>query len=279
MWLRALNIPTVDGIVISKWSRTAAVAVERFCRKMHSGKVLIRFDRHGQRWTNRRGGYIADASQVEGVVRSLQGEETLVLCLEPVSPFADLYSLAAITDPDRSKMTVEIVGPGFDASDILRSDVQPHERFEVALRTFDRSSLAGSEVVKVKRTFLVSNDAYVASVKVRLQKIAAKLQNPMKAPAVQRRGKRAAMAAAEYYLRRTGESLLLEHRDAYTPVPRPMLHTFLQYVLQALDGLALNGLRLGPTSFAASFITFERIVIWDFFPARAEEMLQLTDRR
>ncbi len=49
----------------------------------------------------------------------------LALLLEPISPYGDQYSLAGVTVPDEGKMFIEVVGPGFDASDILRGDLQP----------------------------------------------------------------------------------------------------------------------------------------------------------
>lgn len=277
IWLRALKIPTLKGLAIPKWSNAAAHAVERFARSIRSGKVLIRYDHHGERWTNRRGGYVAAISEVEAIVRSVQGEGTLVLCLEPASPFSDLYSLAAITDPDKNKISVEVVGPGFDASDILRGDVQVHERFEVGAKCNYNDLLVRGRVVSVDQTFLVSKDQYVRSVKTRLQKIAAKLQNPTEAPMVGGRGNRTSIASAERYLKRVREQLLLEHRRSYVPIPPRMLNTFLQYVLDTLHGLALRGVHLGPTSFAASFISAKRIVVWDFFPARREELSELSE--
>jgi hypothetical protein len=94
-------------------------------------QVLLRIDKKDQRWTRRRGGFLVAVADLPEITRELTKEDIVSIVLEPSSPYADLYSFGAILDPQRGTLTIEVVGPGFDASDILRSDVQPHERFEV----------------------------------------------------------------------------------------------------------------------------------------------------
>ncbi len=89
----------------------------------------------------------------------------------------DLYSLTTACDLESGKLDVEVVGPGFDASDVLRSDLVPHERFEVALGGWDNE--AGTDPAFLpRRLSIIGREDYRASVEQRLEKIGARLRNP-----------------------------------------------------------------------------------------------------
>ena len=125
LWMHALEIPVLSGVVISDWSATSAEVVHRFCEKHRVSELLLRIDKRNDRWTRRRGGYLVRLSEVPATVKELKREGRIAVLLEPASPYADAYSVAGITDPVQRNMTVEVVGPGFDASDILRGDIRP----------------------------------------------------------------------------------------------------------------------------------------------------------
>jgi hypothetical protein len=73
------------------------------------------------------------------------------------------------------------------------------------------------------------------------------------------------------------ERLLLRHLNRYEPVPLSYLRKFVQGVGKLMMGLATYGIALGPTSLAASFISEDRMVYWDFFPANAQEFKLLCE--
>lgn len=128
LWMHALGLPVLSGVVVSDWSPTSANAVRRFCKRGRFLELLLRIDKRHDRWTRRRGGYLIPLSQVSATVKELRKEGMVTVLLEPASPYADQYSLVGITVPDQQKIIVEVVGKGFDASDILRGDLQAHER-------------------------------------------------------------------------------------------------------------------------------------------------------
>jgi hypothetical protein len=241
--------------------------LKAFCDRHGCDEVLLRIDTLNQRWSERRGGYIIPRSKARGIVKELNSDGRIAAFLEPLSPYRDRYSLGAVTDAARETMTVEVVGPGFDASDLLRSDSLPHERFEVFIPEFFRPL---REPVLAKRTHVIGTENYKRTVEERLAKVGARLRNPayprsvIDSAEVQRN--RLAEEAMQY-LRRTGQPALLNCLEAYEPIPKRFLERFVDGVGNIVHGLRRYDIRLGPTSFAGTFTERGRFVFWDFFPA------------
>ncbi len=169
LWMHALGLPVLPGVVVSDWSKASAIAVNRFCRRGQFSNLLLRIDKRNERWTRRRGGYLLGLRDMPALVKELQREGMIAALLEPASPYADQYSLAGVTDPEREKMIVEVVGHGFDASDILRGDLPAHERWEIDYAlTMPRYRPSGP--VTCRRLYLATPEQYSESVRKRLAK-------------------------------------------------------------------------------------------------------------
>lgn len=274
LWMHALHLPVLPGVVVGDWSAESARCVRQFCIRNHFSELLLRVDKRRERWTKRRGGYIVGLTAVPDIVRELAAEGMVAVLLEPASPYADQYSLAAIADSDRANVTVEVVGPGFDASDILRSDIAPHERWVLP---FDPLRGKTADHSGFRRVSLVDDREYLGSVEMRLQKIGARLKNPaFPTEILEIASERKSLAeAATKYLRGTHQTLLLRNAGTYRPIPKRHLATFANHIFGLLSGLASYGIHLGPTSFAASFVHRRGLVFWDFFPARKRDEAML----
>ncbi len=177
LWMHAMGVPVLSGVVVPEWSSQAENAVRNFCRRKRVSKLLLRIDKRGQRWTRRRGGYVLPMSKIRATVNELSREGMITILLEPASPYSNYSALGAVTVPNEGRIVIEAVGPGFDASDILRSDLEPHERFEARLPTLEHglNALKGRGW---KRTYLVDSATYRRSVERRLAKIGARLESP-----------------------------------------------------------------------------------------------------
>jgi hypothetical protein len=265
VWIRALGEPTFDGIIIRRWSAKTAAALRAFCSRNKRAEVLLRIDKRNTRWSSRRGGYLIPASEVERIVRDLSKEDTITAMLEPASPNRDLYCLSCVTIPEESKIVVEVVGPGFDTSDLVRSDLLPHERFEISI-PFDHVRIADCDGSLVKRTYITNLDKYKKSVEDRLTKIGARLRNPAFPKEVAAEPSELREDAGRF-LRRNRETLLLKHSLGYEPIPQRYLLRFVSGVVSMLSGLERYGIRLGTVTFSGTFTTRRRLVYWDFFPA------------
>jgi hypothetical protein len=267
LWMRANGFPVLPGLILSGWTSDSAGAVERFCSENGFSDLLVRIEQPEQRWTRRRGGYTIPIGEAQRQVEELVGDGLLTILLEPASPYSDVYSLTTACDLESGKLDVEVVGPGFDASDVLRSDLVPHERFEVALGSSDEEA---SSAFLPKRLSIIGRDDYRASVAQRLEKIGAKLRNrsfpndlldsSLSGP------ERGALAGeAEGFLRGSAQTMLLEHAEEYQPIPLPVLDVFLKEFQRIFERVRTQKAHWQILSLAASFLPRERLVIWDFF--------------
>ena len=265
LWIRALGEPTLDGVIIRRWSRKTADALRRFSLRQRSTEFVLRIDKRGTRWSARRGGYLIPAAASRRIVRELSAEGMIAAMLEPASPHKDLYCLSSVTIPEQGKIVIEVVGPGFDTSDLVRSDLLPHERFECPVE------LAGPQItipshVTPRRTYMISPSAYTKSVDDRLAKIGARMQNAAYPERVTTEADELREDARQA-LRRNRETLLLRHAAAYDPIPPKLLARFASGVLNVLSGFNRRSIALGAVTMSGTFTTRRRLVYWDFFPA------------
>jgi hypothetical protein len=261
LWLQTNDFPVLTGVVVSQWSDEAEEAVLRLCREGSFSELLVRIEKPGQRWTRRRGGYTIPVRVARGLVDELEQEGMLTLLLEPASPYSDLYSLTSVCDLVTGKVDVEVVGPGFDASDILRSDTTPHERLE--------ASLGPNGELRPRRSHLVEPQAYRTSVQRRLTKVGARLRNPSFPEDVLQAASGSVSEQlaqdATHYLKKTGQTLLLDHLEQYEPIPSPLLEAFLRQFSRLVLGAIESHMPWQALSVAGSFFEQGRLVIWDFF--------------
>lgn len=270
LWMQCYALPVLSGLVLSGWTQAIEEAVGRFCREKQVSEFLVRVEKPGQRWTRRRGGYMIPAQGVRSLVEDLTSEGMITILLEPVSPHMDLFSLTTVCDLATGKVDLEVVGHGFDASDILRGDITPHERFEL---WFDEGTLRPGNATgfHIKRTFLIGRERYQDSVQRRLTKIGARLRNPSFPDDLI--GANASVASlqelaeeAVRYLRSQGQTTLLDHVDEYEPIPTGLLDTFLNQFGNLFQRVRTRGLNWQTLAIASSFVSPERLVLWDFFP-------------
>ena len=268
LWMQALGLPILNGIIVPKWSKASATQVHIFCKRNNFSELLLRIDKPDQRWTKRRGGYIVSIAELPATVDELCREGMISVLLEPFTPYQDEYSLTAVSMPDRHEFIIEVVGPGFDASDILRSDIGAHERWRVELTDFGDS--VEGRPSRFSRVYLVDDQKYAQTVQERLAKIGARLRNPaFPRDILDSSGAEhlTLVREATEYLQSSGQDLLLKGSHNYLPIPRQYLEAFVNYVIQLISGLSSYGIQLGPTSISGGILERRGLIFWDFFPA------------
>jgi hypothetical protein len=267
LWMQSNGFPVLPGLILNGWARETEAAVSKFCQERNFSELLLRIEKPGKRWTRHRGGYNIPISSARGIVEDLAKEEMLALLLEPASPYSDLYSSTSVCDLVTGKVDVEIVGPGFDASDILRSDTVPHERFEISVE-IGKSRSSKPQKPVIRRVHLISPEKYQASAQRRLAKIGARLRNP----SFPEEELQAASGTLEelakqgvQYLQKTGQTRLLDHLNAYESIPSTLLDAFLNQLLRLIRTAAAAEVLWKTISVAGSFLESGRLVMWDFF--------------
>jgi len=269
LWLQTNGFPVLQGLILNGWAQETETRVSRFCRDRHLSQLLVRIEKPAQRWTRRRGGYTIPLSQVRCQVEELANEEMFTILLEPADPYGDRFSLTSVCDLETGKIDVEVVGTGFDASDILRGDVLPHERFELYFEDREQRTPTPSSF-QAKRLYLVGREDYQASVQRRLVKIGAKLRNPsfpdeVISTTVSGPDRRVLVDEAKHFLRTSGQMALLDHANEYAPIPSRLLNLFLDEFLRLFQRIRASKIRWRTLSLASSFLPQDRLVIWDFY--------------
>lgn len=279
LWMQSNGFPVLPGLILNGWVRETEEAVSRFCRERNFSELLLRIEKPGQRWTRRRGGYTIPVSAAHRLVDGLAKEGMLALLLEPASPYSDLYSLTSVCDLVTSKLDIEVVGPGFDASDILRTDVLPHERFELFLGNRELKT-TGPSSLQIKRLHVVGREDYQNSLQRRLVKIGARLRNPSFPDELMRGAatdpnQAVLVEEAIRFLQTSGQTTILDHEE-YEPIPSRLLNIFLGEFLRLFERIRASRIHWRTLSLASSFLPQERLVIWDFFPAAEHDTTVLS---
>lgn len=278
LWLHTNGFPVLPGLVLSGWVPASEEAVARFCRERNLSELLVRIEKPGQRWTRRRGGYTILSSRVRPLVEDLTAEGMLTILLEPASPNMDLYSLTSVCDLHTGKVDVEVVGHGFDASDILRGDITPHERFELS---FDNGTTISRHTrqLAIKRTYVIERQRYQESVRRRLMKIGARLRNPSFPDELMGLGASTSChqelaEEATLYLRGSGQTALLDHLNEYEPIPAGLMDIVLGHLMRLFQRVKRSNPPWRVLSVASSFVSQDRFVFWDFFtPGNPDAMV------
>jgi hypothetical protein len=267
LWMQLEEFPVLPALILTDWQRDTDTRVSRFCRERNFTELLVRIEKPHQRWTRRRGGYIIPLAEVKHQVQELSAEGMITILLEPASPYADTFSLTAACDLVAGKADVEVVGPGFDASDILRSDILPHERFELWLG--NRAKKMGSASTELKRTHLVGREEYKASLRLRLMKIGARLRNSpfpdQVMDAATDSDKATLVQEATNFLQKSGQTSILDHAE-YEPIPSGLLDIFLAEFVRLFERIRASKIHWRLLAVSSSFLPVGRLVIWDFFP-------------
>jgi hypothetical protein len=248
-----LGLPTLRGIIVSSWTPQESEAVAGFAEMLGADRLLIRSDRRNESGKYPRGGYNVLLHQLPERVPWFLQQDRIVYLLEPRSPFNDLYSVNIAFWPDDPFVMLEIVGPGFDASDLKRGDLTPHE--VIKLRREDDGFLDGI----YSRTTMAA-PRYTRSWYDRLAKVARMLES--------RNSDTNTSEDLANLTRRTlidlGETLLLEHQESYPPIPGHLLQQVTNQASALPQRLVAEGMQGEPLILSMSFFGRDaEPIYWD----------------
>ncbi len=249
--LHLLGLPTLAGVVLSAPEEASWQSVREFSADRSLTRLMVRSDQARETGVYPRGGYLIDLVNLELELAPLFASGRTVVLLEPRSPLDDLYSMGINAWPEDPIITIEIVGPGFDASDLKRGEFSPHERLKIA-RT-DRQPIAHD---------LIASDTYRVSWQERLNKVATLLA---RSPGdIWWTSEPLPPEEAIDLLVSLGETFLLESADAYRPISHELLCPVVQDVLRLGPSLMELGLPGEPLMTSMSYVGRDATpVYWD----------------
>ena len=237
--LKSVSLPTPRGIILCRINSVQR-RLQEFLGRNDVTTALIRHDRQNEAPPYQRGGFLVPQERLLTTVRSFLSEGRIVAVYEPFNRLENGYNLNLLFQ-SIDEVLIEIAGPGFDASNLQRGDITPHEVLNVEL------SGSGSirAIAVVRRT---TNEEYRRSVRTRIdkfQEFSSTWQNQSKDQSLC--------------------SSLLQTQE-YRPVPRSLLIESITAIvesrfIQRFDELTGVGL---PLNISTSYVNRgKRQVFWD----------------
>ncbi len=236
--LLRLGIWTTEGVILAGSSDRAIAAALAFARSRRWAQFLLRHDSIQPKTI--QGGFLVGSDELSPWVERFVQQGVCIL-LEPFNAIRNGYNISWLVD--RSVSAVEIVGPGFDASDLQRGQTQPHEVRSV---DFDIPSFGTPK--------FIGTDAYLHSVADRERKIWWKYYlRELDSDRWRDLSETEALACRRY---KQSRGQLIPQR--YRPIPTSTLHRCLKRVLPIVAAWRNNSAVI-----ASSFVQTGELVYWD----------------
>jgi hypothetical protein len=224
---------------------------------MGSTVSLIRHDKRPETPPYPRGGFLVGQALLQEAIDFFFALDRIVAVYEKADPLLNMHNMNFLFESNE-ELWVEVVGPGFDASDLQRGDISPHETFSVSLS-------ADETISKIALVRRVDQMNYEESVRSRKDKIIMKLNSaPANELARKIREDFKIPNDLEAYLKEIDSPLC--HFQSYQPVSVGLLRETVKTIIKS-NVLAryseLSGAKF-PINFSTSQVNRgNRLVFWD----------------
>ena len=236
------ELPTCEGVVVTRGTDGWASVLATFMKSRGWTELLVRSDSTHETGAAPRGGSVLGGRELMATVEGLLRQDRAVFALEPLSPYSDAYSLSLVPDAAWRRWVIEIVGPGFDASDLKRGDVTPHETIEADVQL-------PAEAVVLRRRVVADDRRQARSWLLRVAKVARQLKCPP--------------AEVHRELQARGEPMLVQPWR-YPPIREALVASVVRASYRARGEVAARLLEPGAVVFSMSFVGHQaRPVFWD----------------
>lgn|GEM_PF-3545632 len=222
--LSICGLPTLSGAIITRGYPGLLNDLHILLEEMGSKVSLIRHDKRPEAPPHPRGGFLVGQSLLHEVVGFFFALDRIVAVHEKADPLLNMHNMNLLFE-SIGEVLVEVIGPGFDASDLQRGDLSPHEVFSVNLSANE----AISKVTLVRRIDQIS---YGESVRCRKAKITKNLNSsPTRDLARKIREDLGIPSDLEAYLEDIDSPLC--HFQNYQPLPESLLHDTVAKVMKS----------------------------------------------
>lgn len=257
IYFHLLGLPTLKAIIISEWNNYIKSILKKYANNKKLTHFTLRSDKKDEEPNAPRLGLNVTIQDVERHFIKYLKDGRVLFLLEFRSRYDDLYSFNLLFSREYpSQILMEIVGPGFDASDLKRGDVTPHE-----VILLPRSvPLVESEIERK----IISNSHYIGTVLIRLEKIGREIALLQDIDTSQWNAQKYRKLAIDY-LSQVGETLLLKHKNEYPPIPFSYLQKIHYFCFNLPQKMKKLGIRGEPFVLCGSiFNKNKEIGFWEF---------------
>lgn len=246
------GLSTLPGAVI-----TEPEAGKLLLSEFESATFLVRHDKRSESPPHPRGGFLVGRDLLQKTAEFFFGLGRIVAIYEPADPLLNMHNMNFLFESEQ-EVTVEVVGPGFDASDLQRGDLSPHETFSIRVESDET-------IGKPKLVSRVDQRAYQESVILRKNKIKKKFETAPSVDLARRiRNSLGIPEDLDSYLQKI-ESPLCKF-ETYQPVsPKLLTDTVAKIIESGIFSKYKNLTGFGfPLVFSTSLVNRgEKQVFWD----------------
>ena len=226
-----MGLPTLSGLILGSWNEEVASRVSDYILSRGWSQVVVRSDTRFESRDSPRGGYLCAIPDLGNVIGPLISLGRVAILLEPINRYQNQYGLNLMIVAGSGNALLEIVGPGFDVSDLNRGEITPHERISLGVHN-------NRVTPRVLHRDIVTPADYSASVTHRLAKIGREaLHRQVNSLRQQRGGKLEEIG--QDFLQTNGFSRL--DQSKYAPLPEAYLLRLLSYIRRLPSDLPVGG--------------------------------------
>lgn len=267
------GLPTLRGVSVTRSYSRMRADLQRFLSDMGQPVALIRHDKCPEAPPTPRGGFLVGERRLEETIRFFFEIDRIVAVYEMADPLLNSHNMNVLFESEGAA-TVEVLGPGFDASDLQRGDLSPHEAFSVSMAPDG----AVSEIRLVHR---IDQSSYAESLRARNEKIKKKLASSPSEALARRIGEDLGFPKdLEAHLKAIGSPLY--GPQGYQPVPEQLVRETVTSIIRSqVVGRYREVTGVGfPLVFSTSLVNRgQKQVFWDIVsPALKFEGLESAER-
>lgn len=159
-----LGCPVLKSAILTEREDINTECINRIVSHLSSSLCTLRFQYVSPCSSPIRGGNIEEITK-ENLER-FWSEYRILWPMEPVNRLTNLYGINITYIPFEEKITFEIVGRGFDVSDINRGDISPHQIIKL-----NHPNRRNGEISKNASTYIISDNEYNYSQLCRKEKL------------------------------------------------------------------------------------------------------------
>lgn len=232
VYLDKFGLPTLPAIAITNWNEDVKNELIQICKEKGWNSIVIRTDKKAETGERiPRGGYLTNLDQLSLEITKIFDMGRIVMILEPRDRYRNLYGINILyekTSPEN--LYFEVVGPGFEVSNLNRGDINPHEKF-ILKRTDDELDIQNHEIIP--------QSEYDQSVKFRFAQI------------------------DKDVLTRNGNDFLEKNKEKYQKIPIEYIKKIKNYVAQLPHKMSKVGLNTDQFVLSATVFDSGELVFWD----------------
>jgi len=266
--LRLSAFPILGGLIVTSWDDDTNREIHAFCYYHSIDHILIRHDTIKDTGHSPMGGYTVALQNIEREVKAFLTMGRIVFLLFPSSPFNNLYSLNSLFI-NSTDIVIEVVGPGFDASDLQRGKITPHEIFQLNRNALIHGAEGEVERALSNRIKLVSESEYSKSILQRLDTVYYKLAKSK----LITDNTDLKLDERHRYARETllhlGYPLLLNNEYLYKPITKILLLGMVRYIVNLPTVFNITEGYSYPYVLSCSYVDGgNKLVFWDVTASR-----------